>query len=90
MELLQGCRTAAEIRAVRAFVAHNIASVIHPDESISGRAIHMLELYAAAHGLRVVDALIAATAVVSGSALASGNFKHYRAIATLQLVPFRL
>jgi predicted nucleic acid-binding protein len=89
MELLQGCRKAAEIRAVRAFLTHNVSSLIHPDENTSQRAIGLLELHAAAHGLRVVDALIAATALESGSALATGNLRHYRAIATLHLVAFR-
>src|SRR5262249_37595133 len=89
MELLQGCRKAAEMRAVRAFLTHNISSLIHPDENISQRAIGLLESHAAAHGLRVVDPVIAATAAESGSALATGNLRPYRAIATLHVVPFR-
>ena len=89
MELLKGCRKAAEIRAVRAFLTRNVSSLIHPDENISQRAIGLLESHAATHGLRVVDALIAATALESGSALATGNLRHYRTIANLQVVPFR-
>jgi predicted nucleic acid-binding protein len=64
-----------EIRAVRAFLSHNVTSLIHLDESISQRAIGLLESHAAGHGLRVVDALIAAIALESGSALATGNLK---------------
>jgi predicted nucleic acid-binding protein len=90
MELVQGCRSVAELKAVRLFVARNFSSVIHPGESVSLRAISLLEVYATAHGLRVVDAIIAATALQSGFALATGNFRHYRAIAALHLVRFRL
>jgi predicted nucleic acid-binding protein len=89
MELVQGCRSAAELKAVRLFMTRNFSLVIHPGESVSLRAISLLEVYATAHGLRVVDAIIAATALQSGFALATGNFRHYRAIATLDLIRFR-
>src|SRR5439155_10428714 len=89
MELIQGCRSTAEIRAVRAFLVSNISSVIPPDATLSERAIALLEIHAAAHGLRVVDALIAATALEHGFAVATGNLRHYRAIAGLELIHFR-
>ena len=89
MELLQGCRNQEETRQVRAFVAENIPRVLHPDESVSRRAIELLARYAMAHGLRVVDALIAATVLETGFSLATANSKHYRAIARLHLITFR-
>jgi predicted nucleic acid-binding protein len=63
--------------------------VIHPDEEISRRAIRLLELHALRAGLRVVDALIAATALEAGAALATANVRHYRAITGLSVVSFR-
>lgn len=89
MELLQGCRNQEEARQVKAFISENIFFVIHPDEAISVRAIALLEQHAFPHGLRVVDALIAATALESGSSLATANVKHYRPIAGLHLIQFK-
>ena len=89
MELLQGCRDQREARDVAAFVSENLAAVIHPDERISRHAIRLLELHALRAGLRVVDALIAATALEARAALATANVRHYRAIAGLSLVSFR-
>jgi len=89
MEIVQGCRDQRETRDVAAFVSENLAEVIHPDENISRRAIRLLELHAVRDGLRVVDALIAATALEARVSLATANVRHYRAIAGLSLVSFR-
>ena len=89
MELLQGCRDQREARDMAVFVSENLAAVIHPDEAISRRAIRLLELHALRAGLRVVDALIAATALEARVALATANVRHYRVIASLSVVRFR-
>ena len=89
MELLQGCRNQEEARQVKAFISENISLVIHPDEIISRRAIGLLEQHASPRGLRVVDALIAATALETASSLATANVKHYRPIARLHLIRFK-
>lgn len=89
MELLQGCRDPGQAREVVAFVSENLAAVVHPDEAISRRAIRLLEALAVRAGLRVVDALIAATALEVGVAVATANVRHYRAIAGLPIVRFR-
>jgi predicted nucleic acid-binding protein len=89
MELLQGCRNQQEGRQVKAFISENISLVIHPDEIISRRAIALLEHHAFSHGLRVVDAIIAASALETASSLATANVKHYRVIAPLNLIQFK-
>ncbi|HEY3128762.1 MAG TPA: type II toxin-antitoxin system VapC family toxin [Acidobacteriota bacterium] len=89
MELLQGCRNRDEAWHVRAFVAENFPLLLHPDEAISRRAIDLLEEHAITHGLRVIDAIIAATALETGYSLATSNLKHYRFISRLHLVPFK-
>jgi predicted nucleic acid-binding protein len=63
--------------------------VIHPDEIISRRAIALLAHRAFSHGLRVVDAIIAASALETASSLATANVKHYRVIAPLNLIQFK-
>lgn len=89
MELVQGCRDLREARDTAIFVSENLSVVIHPDEAISRQAIRLLELHAQRSGLRVVDALIAATALESRVALATANVRHYRAITGLSVVSFR-
>jgi predicted nucleic acid-binding protein len=89
MELLQGCRNRQEAREVRTFVSENMSLVIHPDETISRRAIALLEQHAFSHGLRVVDAIIAASALEAASSLATANVKHYRIIVPLDLIRFK-
>jgi predicted nucleic acid-binding protein len=89
MELLQGCRDLRETRDTAVFVSENLAAVLHPNEAISRHAIRLLELHARGAGLRVVDALIAATALDARVALATANVRHYRAVPGLSLVTFR-
>jgi hypothetical protein len=90
MELVQGCKNRGELALVKEFVQTNITSVVHPTETMSNRALALLEAYSLAHGLRTVDALIAATALEIGAELASGNTRHYRAIDGLRLLRFKL
>ena len=78
-----------EAREVKAFVSENFSLVIHPDEIISRRAIALLEQHAFSHGLRVVDAIITASALETASSLATANVKHYRVIAPLNLLQFK-
>jgi predicted nucleic acid-binding protein len=89
MELLQGCRNRDEVRQVHAFISHNVPILLHPDESISRAAIDLIEEHALSRGLRVVDALIAATVLQARSSLATANRRHYRFISRLRMVPFR-
>lgn len=89
MELLQGCRSQKEGHEVKAFISENIFLVIHPDEIISRRAIALLEYHAFSHGLRAVDAIIAASALETAAALATANVRHYRFIAPLTLIQFK-
>jgi predicted nucleic acid-binding protein len=48
-----------------------------------------MELHAPKSGLRLADALIAATAVENALALLSGDLTHYRALSDLNLITFR-
>jgi predicted nucleic acid-binding protein len=89
MELIQGCRDQHETHDTAIFVSANLAAVLHPNEVISRLAIRLLELHALGAGLRVADALIAATALDARVALATANVRHYRVIAGLSLVTFR-
>ncbi|MBI4238348.1 MAG: type II toxin-antitoxin system VapC family toxin [Deltaproteobacteria bacterium] len=88
MELLQGCRSHEELREVQAFVAENVARFLHPGTAASEKAIHLIEHYALPHGLRVADALIAASTLLHRATLLTGNVKHFRCIDGLDLLEF--
>ncbi|GFP38131.1 hypothetical protein HKBW3S44_01811, partial [Candidatus Hakubella thermalkaliphila] len=78
MELLQGCLNKKELKDVKAFVDENFANIIHPNEVASEKAIALMERFTLSHGLRVVDALVAAITIEQGLQLASANTGHYR------------
>lgn len=88
MELVQGCRDRQEQRAVKQFIRENIATVIHPDEYISEKAIALLEGHASADGLRTIDALVAATTLREDDTLVTANHKHFKKIAGLDVLKF--
>jgi hypothetical protein len=89
MELAQGARDGAELRALRQAVQFWHAGIIHIDQGISGRASYLVEEYSLAHSLQLADALIAATALERGLPLVTANDRHYRFIPNLELHIFR-
>lgn len=89
MKLIQGCRGREEVARVKAFVSENVSATVYPEEHTSRTAIRLLEEHAQPDGLRVVDALLAATALETGAALATANARHYRPIRGLRLIAFR-
>jgi predicted nucleic acid-binding protein len=89
MELLQGARDGREARLIKGFVADLGFRTLPLTENIGHRAVVYMEGYALSAGLRVADALIAATAAENSLTLCSGDRSHYRAISELVLKPFR-
>lgn len=88
MELIQGARNKEELQALRKTIKQWHWQVLPLQEAISNRAALYVEEYCLSHGLRLADALIAATAVEHGISLASANVKHYRMLNDLTLVEF--
>ena len=78
MELVQGVRDKSELLGLRRAVGENGWRVVPVSESVSHRAVMYVERHALAHGMRLADALIAATAVEAGVALMTANVRHYR------------
>lgn len=89
MELQQGARSKEESRAIRRFFLNNELELIPISESISHLAATLVEDHALKDGLRVTDALIAATARENGFILATGNVRHMRSVPGLELKAFR-
>lgn len=88
LELIQGMRNKAELAAVQKMFALRKADVRPLTPAIAQRATSLMEALALSHGLRVTDALIAATALEHGLALLSGNVKHFRSVEGLQIERF--
>lgn len=89
MEVLQGVGSAAEQRTTRSFIDAFRIEVIPVSPAIGNLALRLIETYAMGHGLRALDALIAATAIVQDLPLASGNRKHFAPIVRLDYRVFQ-
>src|SRR6266849_688268 len=77
MELTFGCLNAAELRAVRTFLLP--FPILWPSEEDHQRALADYAPLHLSHGLGVMDALIAATAIGQGLPLVTLNVRHFRA-----------
>ena len=89
MELVQGVRNKEEFSALRQTIHGHEWNILPMSENISHRATVYIENYALSHGLQLADALIAASAVESGTQLMTANSKHYRFIPEIDLRTFR-
>jgi predicted nucleic acid-binding protein len=89
MELLQGARDGRDARLIQDLFRDFGFKTIPLTENIGHRAVIYMEQYALRSGLRVADSLIAATAVENGQPLLTGDSRHFRTIAGLDLVPFK-
>ena len=89
MELVQGVRDKSELLELRRAIGENTWRVIPVSEAISHRAVAYVERHALANGMRLADALIAATAVEKGEALKTANVRHYRFLSDLDLLRYQ-
>lgn len=89
MELVQGVRNGEELRMLRRTIRLNGWRILPLTEDIGHRATMYIESYALSEGMRVADALIAASAVQSGAALMTGNARHYKCIPDIVLEQYR-
>jgi predicted nucleic acid-binding protein len=89
MELLQGARSREEMRLIKRLIRDLHFALLPLSENIGHRASIYIEEYALKGGLRLADALIAATAVENQVKLCSGDQRHYRQIKDLDVQIFR-
>ncbi len=89
MELLQGAASQGETRLIKAFLVECAFTVLPLTENIGHRASIYMEEFGLSAGLRVADALIAATAAENHLSLCTGDHRHFRPIRELKLSIFR-
>jgi len=89
MELLQGAVDKRETRLIKDFLKDCAFTVLPLSENIGHRASIYMEEFGLSSGLRVADALIAATAAENHLPLCTGDLRHFRAIRDLEISAFR-
>lgn len=85
MELVEGARDKRELANLRRMIADLELQILPFSGPIGALASDYLEKHALGNGLEAMDALIAATAVKHGKALATGNNKHFKVIPGLRI-----
>lgn len=89
MELVQGMRDKKELNNLRKGLRAWNAQIIYISEEISAKAMFYVEQHFLSHSMQLADALISATAIACGIPVLTGNDKHYKAIANIQIKKFR-
>jgi len=89
MELLQGAQDKAEVRAIEAFLADAGFQMTPLSENIGHRTSIYMEEFGLKAGMKLGDALLAATAVENHLTLCTANRRHYRPISELELMIFQ-
>jgi predicted nucleic acid-binding protein len=83
LELVSGCRTQAEVRKTKSFLADLV--VIWPTEADLERSLSDYAALRHSKGLGVLDALIATTAVGLGVPIMTFNSRHFSTVTGLQI-----
>jgi predicted nucleic acid-binding protein len=86
MELIVGCRDKRELSQLDHFMAR--FRIMRLNSRMSDIASDLMHSYRLSHGLLIPDALIAATALFLECALVSKNWRHFRFIEELGLLPY--
>ena len=89
MELVQGMRNKLELKALRQNLRRWPSRILYINEDISAKAMFYVEQHFLSHSINLGDALIGATAVMSGEPLFTANDKHYKAIKEIEIEKFR-
>jgi predicted nucleic acid-binding protein len=89
IEVLQGARSKLEIRKIKESLGDLRFRILPLSESIGYAAEALIEEHAHSNGLRIEDALIAATAIEFGEVLATANARHFAPIRRLAVKTFR-
>ena len=88
IELAQGCRDKADLARLKKGLAARNTEIVQITPSISQRAAELIDTLALSHGMRLADALIAATAIEIEAMLITANGKHFSAVEGLTIESF--
>ncbi|MDR2594073.1 MAG: type II toxin-antitoxin system VapC family toxin [Fibromonadaceae bacterium] len=88
LELLEGIRNKEELSKLKNDFSEWGVEILQMNESISLKAISLVEKYKLSHNLELADSLIAATVLENNETLLTGNIKHYSYIKNLNVNKF--
>jgi len=88
IELIQGMRNNRELSELRKAFRQWNTKILYINEEISLKAMFFVERHYLSHSLKLADALIAATALVNGIPIITGNDKHYNIIKEISVKKF--
>lgn len=83
LELIQGSKNKAEIKKIEKLLS--FFDTVHFDRPIALRSIELIRTYSKSRGLRLPDAIIAATCLEIGLKLITFNVKDFRFIKGLEI-----
>jgi predicted nucleic acid-binding protein len=89
MELVQGMKDKKELRTLKEYLKKWSIKIIQINESISVKAMFLVEDYYLSHSMELADAIIVSTALEHNEILLTGNDKHYSFIPNLEISKFR-
>ncbi len=89
IELVQGMRNKKELKELRKAFRQWNTKILYINEEVSAKAMFYVERHYLSDSLKLADSLIAATALVNGLAVLTGDDKHYRIIKELETRKFR-
>lgn len=85
-EIYQGAKNAQELKKWEKLMANLKIVLITPE--VSSVAVNLVKQHRLSHGLHILDALIAATAIKNKYTLLTSNIKHFQMIKELKLKPW--
>ncbi|MDR2745877.1 MAG: type II toxin-antitoxin system VapC family toxin [Treponema sp.] len=88
-ELVQGMKSKNELKLLQKYLKIWSVEIIQINETISTRAMFLVEDYFLSHSLELPDAIIAATILERKETLLTANDKHYKYIPNMQMEKFR-
>lgn len=83
MEIYFGAANKKELAKIKSRL--HLLNILHVNQEISQEAVRLTEKYSKSHGLRIPDALIAATAINFQMALLTNNLKDFKFIENIKL-----
>jgi predicted nucleic acid-binding protein len=89
MEVIQGMKDKKELKAFQKYLKKWSVDMVQINESISTRAMFLVEDYFLSHSLELGDAIIASTALENQEIVLTGNDKHYKFIPNIQIQKFK-
>jgi predicted nucleic acid-binding protein len=89
MEVIQGMNNKKELKLFQKYLKKWSVDIIQINDSISTRAMFLVEDYYLSHSMELGDAIIASTALENQETILTGNDKHYKFIPNIQVQKFK-